>query len=177
MELTRGEYDKVEKLKRRVDRIQSEKSADDEEQKRRTARQRLIDGEPEIQKEMHFYCPRHGDFISNGRKVIETDWTNPEQKIAYYRAYGYASFIDINGRATPGRACARMIRRITDKFGDPFFRQSKVLQKMRIDMADDLLQPGDPRFNAKYGDPYKEYNARLEAEEEANYYNNKRNGY
>lgn len=163
-----NELDKINRLKSRLAQQYKEKEEYGEKEKKRTARDRLIDSEPKYQREMHFYCHKHGDFIATGGKVVASDWSNPGQRIAWYEAFGHADFVKPDGTVKPGRAC-KAIRRITDKLNDPFFYESKMLAKLRIDMADDLLQPDDPRFKQVYGDPYKEYHAKLEEEERLAY--------
>jgi hypothetical protein len=42
------------------------------------------------------------------------------------------------------------IRRITHKGSDPYYHKSQVVRHQRIDMADDFVQPSDPRFKELY---------------------------
>jgi hypothetical protein len=55
-------------------------------------------------------------------------------------------------------------RRITERNGDEFFWKSAALNAQRRMMAKDLLQPGDPGFDAAY----PQHRLRREAEAEAN---------
>lgn len=162
----------VERLKGIVDKVQADRAQVDADYKRTHAREIAIAAEPHVQKEMHFYCRCHGDFVSDAIKVEFID--NYGQPCAYYQPYKRAQFVNARTRQlTFGQSCSRARRYITDKAQDPFFASSKMLARLRIEMADDLLQPGDERFNAVYGDPYKEANERLNAQERTAWQNNK----
>lgn len=52
----------------------------------------------------------------------------------------------------------RAIRRITDKLTDPYYWQSEVLKRQRVQMADDLVQPDDPRFAKLYPEQWRKMN-------------------
>lgn len=165
------DWGRVDKLKKRVEYNRSQRDQDEEREKQQTARKRTIHAEPLVQKEMHFYCSIHGDFIANGARVEFVD--NYGQTCGYFKAFGGAYFIDAKTkRKTFGTACPHGRRFITDKHLDPFYGQSKMLQRLRVEMADDLLQPGDPGFEAKYGDIYKDYNERMDADERIKWQNN-----
>lgn len=41
-------------------------------------------------------------------------------------------------------------RRITDKQNDPYYRNSEMIRRQRIDMADAMLTPDNPRFRVVY---------------------------
>lgn len=152
-----SDYYAIQKLRKRAEQLLKEKHEAEQQQSKRTERDRLIAGEPPFQREMHFFCPQHGDFVATGAKVVQSDWTAPGAKIAFYEAFGDAAFLGLDGSITRGKAC-KARRRITDRLFDSFYTDSWMLHKLRIDMADDLLQPNDPRFKAKYGDPYKKDN-------------------
>jgi len=47
-----------------------------------------------------------------------------------------------------------LIRYITDKGLDPYYRNSLYLKKQRLKFAKDLIQPGDPRFKTYYKDEW-----------------------
>ena len=59
------------------------------------------------------------------------------------------------GRSVYGTYCPkcnyRCLRRITDKARDPYFNESDEIRKARSSAGDDLLQPGDPRWDKVYG--------------------------
>lgn len=54
------------------------------------------------------------------------------------------------------------MRRITDKLTDPYYYQSKMIQRQRHEMADDLLTPDDPRFKIVYPEKWREMVANKE---------------
>ncbi len=66
--------------------------------------------------------------------------------------------------------CAKnhvVLRRITEKQGDPYYVRSEKLKRERIDMADAMLQPHEPRFRLVYPDQWKAIQAQSEADREA----------
>ena len=64
-------------------------------------------------------------------------------------------------------------RYITDKLTDPYWKESEIIRKQRIDMKDYMLQPGMPGFNLRYGDPNKRLYAKMDWEEREAWYANK----
>ena len=50
-----------------------------------------------------------------------------------------------------------LIRFITNQAKDPYFRESLKLQKQRREMANDLIQYGDPRFEYLYKDQWNAF--------------------
>lgn len=167
------EHELITRLKARVDKVQADRAKVETDYKAANARAIAIAAEPDVQEEMHFYCRKHGDFVANAVKVEFTD--NFGQPCAYFQPFGRAQFIDARTRQiTFGTSCSHTRRFITDKHLDPFYGQSKMLARLRIEMADDLLQPGDEGFEAKYGDPYKDYNERMDAQERNEWQNNRK---
>lgn len=157
----------IQRLIKHLDARYAEKERYESLEEKRTARQRLIDSVPDVQL-MEFYCKCHGDFISKGGKIV--CHKGQPDVYAYYVSHGTAQGIE-NPRQR-WHAC-RVKRYITDKVQDPYYRESKLLNELRLKMADDLLQPDDPKFKAKYGDPYKKFNDKKEADEKAQWEANK----
>lgn len=154
-------YNNLEKSLKYLKDKYAEKEADEEAQKKREERWKEINAAPATAP-TDFFCSRHGDFKAVGGKIIAGP---PSDPIAYYVPIKSikAMFYRDNRLA---RACSAK-RYITDRRFDPYFRESEMLHKQRIDQWKDLLQPDDPRFRSIYGDPYKSYWAQKEAEERA----------
>ena len=103
-----------------------------------------------------FYCQKcERDFEAPARKHLQYgyDLTNDNPYllkpiIAFYIGY------------CPKQHECR--RDITDKWRDPYYRDSKLLKRMRIEHADDLLQPSDPRFKVKYPKQWEELQRKKE---------------
>lgn len=55
-------------------------------------------------------------------------------------------------RCKCGEEC---IRYLTEMHKDPYFARSKKLRQMRIEHADDLVQPGDSKFRRLYPKQYE----------------------
>lgn len=49
----------------------------------------------------------------------------------------------------------RCLRYITEKYKDPYYWTSKLLQRQRVDLADAMLTPDHPRFKLVYPEQYK----------------------
>lgn len=64
----------------------------------------------------------------------------------------------------------RRSRRITEPLGDPYYQESRMINLMRADAGDDLLQPGDRRFEKVWGHKNRQAESRrLEEEEKESY--------
>jgi hypothetical protein len=126
---------KIERLERIVERNAEWRKAERQKAETEEARlecQRQTLAAP-IRKRMEFWCRRcELDFEAVGRKAL----------------CGF-------GRSRYDARCpncgAKCLRRITETAGDPYFRQSEKLRVLREAMGDDLLQPGDPRWEKVYG--------------------------
>lgn len=168
----RNNQEQVERLRRIVDETMDGRAKDQAAYQSANSRRIALDAEPHVQKEMHFYCREHGDYVADAIKVEFNDQGGHPS--GYFKPFGRAQFIDARTRqVTIGTSCNHARRFITDKHLDPFYGQSKMLARLRVEMADDLLQPGDVGFEAKYGDPYKEANERRDAQERQEWQNNK----
>ncbi len=53
--------------------------------------------------------------------------------------------------------CVQKVWRIQNSAEDPYFKRSIKLERMRIEYAKDLLQPGQPGYKELYGDPFKKF--------------------
>lgn len=63
-----------------------------------------------------------------------------------------------------------VVRYITDKGADPYYRRSLMMKRERMKMAMDLVQPSDPRFRILYPQQYqkmKEDRERQQIQQEA----------
>lgn len=157
---------RVKELTAHVQKQFDEKERYKKAEDQRTERQRLIDSVPDVTP-TEFYCECHGDFIAMGGKCTFKDGYG--QMCAYYVSHGTAIGAKGNLQGNEGKrwhAC-RCKRRITDKTDDPYYNDSPLIKKLRKQMEIDMLQPGDPRFKQHWGDPYKQLNAKREAEEKA----------
>ena len=56
----------------------------------------------------------------------------------------------------------KLIRFITNQNKDPYFRESLKLKRQRMDMANDLVQYGDPRFKNLYKDQWEKFEQQKE---------------
>lgn len=65
------------------------------------------------------------------------------------------------------------IRRITEKQGDPYYRKSQVVRAQRLEMADAMLTPDNPRFRMVYPEQWRKIKAEMEHNEELAYNNAK----
>lgn len=77
------------------------------------------------------------DFGAQAIKQIETDWTNTNQRIAYYTSKHFC-----------GKWCMRLI---TDKHKDPYWMQSKAVAVDRAKGHNDTIQPWEEGFQLLYG--------------------------
>lgn len=85
-----------------------------------------------------FYCDRCGkDFKAQAVRQIETDWTNTQQKVAYYKT-----------KCFQGHWCIRLI---TDRQKDKFWSKSKLVVLDRGKGFADIIQPFETNFNLLYG--------------------------
>lgn len=85
-----------------------------------------------------FYCCKcKEDFKSMSVKEVETDWSNENQYVAFYKA-----------KCFKGHWC---IRFITDKLSDPFWMNSKLIALDRGRHYQDILQPSENGYNLLYG--------------------------
>jgi transcription elongation factor Elf1 len=148
-------YSTPEKLLARVERNKQERERHELIEKFRYERDQIIKAAP-YAIETDFWCRRcQQDFTRTGIKVVRTSWTT-DLKLAWY--------------ATRCETCYQVcIRRITDKPADPYYSLSKMLKDQRSAQADDMLQPDDPRFKARYGDPYKKVWEQMESAERSAY--------
>lgn len=81
------------------------------------------------------YCQE--DFAHFANKQVETDWSNTNQKIAFYK-----------GKHDCGEWA---IRHITDKFSDPYWLESPQVARDRGSHFADLLQPFETNYQLLYG--------------------------
>lgn len=88
-----------------------------------------------------FHC-RHCrvDFTSTAMAQVEIDWSNPTQRIAFYKMK----------HKECGNWC---IRHITDKWKDAFWSLSRKVNNDRSKFHNDLIQPYEEGFNLLYGKP------------------------
>ncbi len=85
-----------------------------------------------------FYCDKCAkDFKAQAVRIIELDWTNTKQKVAYYKTKCY------NGHWT--------IRLITDKHKDGFFLKSRLSRLDQGNHTQDIIQPFETNYNLVYG--------------------------
>jgi len=89
---------------------------------------------------MDFWCNTcKKDFKAIAQKQVEEDWSNSSQSIAFYKTKCFAGHF--------------VIRLITDKHADGYWRRSKFVALDRGRHGFDLLQPFEEGFNLLYGKP------------------------
>jgi len=143
------DHQHIKKLGEIVTKQNDERQAFRDKELKRTERQRGIDQAP-TPWETEFFCAAcDKDFKRMAHKVVQT-WTEPP--IAFYEAKCPSNL----------HWCRR---RITDKIFDPYYSHSKLLRRAKVELERDLIQPGDPRFNRIYGDPYRKHHEELEKKE------------
>lgn len=138
----------VERLTRR---IEDRREARDRELMREAGYKdhiRAIQEAPEEQK-MDFWCKVcKCDFNADARKMVRHAGRWP---VAWYV-----------GLCPLGHSA---IRHITDKHHDVYYRESVMLQRQRVELADAMLTPDDPRFALVYPQKWRE----LEEQREEQY--------
>ncbi len=144
--------DQREQLKKRVVKNREEREREKQWKEYLAARWKTINGAPD-RIPMEFWCDKcNADFTARGYKTVNYCRNNPPA-IAYY-----------SGMCPKGHLA---IRRVTDKHHDPYYHQSAVLRRQRVEMADDFLQPSDPRFAQKYPAQWRKMKEEKEAAEQA----------
>ena len=87
---------------------------------------------------MDFYCGAcNEDFKGMGIRLVEQDWSNTAQNIAFYRSKCFKGHWSI--------------RLITDKFWDAYWFRSKRVHNDRGKHHNALIQPHETGFNLLYG--------------------------
>lgn len=90
---------------------------------------------------------RTGFWCSNCKKDFEAEG---------YKRVGYLTHLP-TAWYTAKCVCGRWaIRRITGKRGDMYYYKSKMIRTQKVQMANDLLMPGDPMFEIIYAKQYRE---------------------
>jgi hypothetical protein len=85
-----------------------------------------------------FYCQKcKKDFKGTAPKIVETDWSNPSQRVAYYKSKCFKGHW--------------VVRWLTDKFKDPYFFRSKWIANDRAKHSNDILQSFQSGYNLLYG--------------------------
>lgn len=128
----------VDKLRRILEKRWEERERYRNEQRSKGERELEITSAPQVVPELGFWCEDcESDFTAYGYKCVESDWTLPGFRIAYYK-----------GLCPEGHLSKR---RITDKPLDPYFISSTLLKRQRIDHRKDILQQDDFGFKMMYG--------------------------
>ena len=85
-----------------------------------------------------FYCDGcKKDFIGEAIKQVETDWSNTNQQVAFYRTKCFC-----------GKWC---LRHITDIHQDRYFAKSKIVSQNRGKHMMDVLQPFQTGYELAWG--------------------------
>lgn len=169
-------YNNVKKSVEYLNKKYAELEEHEKIQTLNNVRTETINKSPESQK-MLFHCREHGDFETIGFKQtsmfhsqVTAYYECPQGRPAVFFIYDKSG--DSHAKLRKGKSC-RARRYITDVHLDPYFTESEMVRRERVDFADDMLQPDDPRFKKLYGDPYKRYYEKLEEDERINYERNK----
>lgn len=140
------------KLKKRVEDRREARARDMEAERHRTERLKIINAAYD-HTPMQFWCDEcRKDYDTTGHKVVQA-----ANKYHEDRAY-YVGICPVGHRN---------IRRITDKLGDPYYYKSEMIRRQRIDLADAMLQPHDPRFRQVYPAQWRKMEEEREAREQA----------
>ncbi len=137
-------------LRQRIDARRAEREREKDRTQAYRDRMRMIAEAPDDAR-TGFWCDECGrDVVALAAKVCQRMKT--QEPRAFYVA-----------------ACPRghrLIRRITDKQFDPYYHQSTIMRRERVERADDMLQPHDPRFRIVYPEVWKKMEAEREAARE-----------
>ena len=108
-----------------------------EKEKDRSERESLIADTKTVQV-MDFWCNEcKEDFKSVAIKQIEDDWSNRNQRIAFYKT-----------KCFHGHWCMRLI---TDKEKDAYWARSLNVARDRSKHHNDIIQPFEEGFNMLFG--------------------------
>jgi hypothetical protein len=130
-------------LRKRVKRNREERAADKRRIEREQLRYQEYQDAPE-QTQMGFWCRAcNADFEAPALKTFAMGF-DVDKGCAYAILPLFAFFV---GHCPKGH---KAIRHISDKHTDPYYMESAMLKQQRLALADDLLQPDDPRFRIKY---------------------------
>jgi hypothetical protein len=125
---------KLKDLQQIVETQRAERARDEERVKAYQDRVKEINSAADHAMHM-FYCETcEADHETVGHKIVQRMESWP---IAWY--IGYCP-----------KTSARMVRRITDKIGDPFYWQSVTLRDQQKYYAEAFLTPDDPQFRKVY---------------------------
>lgn len=136
----------IEKLKKRVENNKERREADKKFLDYINARQILVDEAP-LTQEMDFYCAtcnEHGSYLGKKHIRYGVEFDKDMNIIGDYRVEPISALFIAGCKRGH-----RVERFITDKAHDPYFK-SPILRKLARDMADEMLQPNDPRFAKVY---------------------------
>lgn len=138
-------------LKAIVERNREERERTEKFKKALYERRDEIRNAPAVMPVMAFWCDTcKRDTTGPGFKEIR--WPKNGIWFAFYRGFC------LKGHA--------LVRRITDKLGDPYFYKSKLVRVQQSKHADDFLTPDDPRFKDVYPTQWADYQARARWEGE-----------
>lgn len=120
----------LERLKNRVERRHEERKRIKERESQLYDRINTIKSTAEFVHSTGYYCNScHRDVEARGHKVVYKEY-------AWYK-----------GKCVCG---AILIRRITDKSSDPYYRKSQVVLRQSERSKLDLISPDDPLFQVIY---------------------------
>lgn len=137
-----------ERLLRRIEDNRSSRERIALQEKGYTDHKRVIIEAYEVTR-MDFWCQAcRKDFNTSARKQVRFSSRWP---VAWYV-----------GLCPKKHVC---IRYITDKDRDPYYRRSVMIARQRVELADAMLTPDNPRFALVYPQKYRE----IERMKEENY--------
>lgn len=131
------EHYHIRELIERQEKRSSDRQYHKDKQKEREERDNLIK-DSKMSVITDFWCDEcKEDFKSVAVRQIETDWSNSEQMIAFYKT-----------KCFKGHWCIRLI---TDKFNDAYWSKSKKVALDRGKHFADTIQPFETGYNMLYG--------------------------
>ena len=123
--------------------IERQEKKSDDRTRHRNSNKEIAERQEEIDKAkphdvIEFFCTHcQEDFAHLAHKQVETDWSNTNQKIAFYK-----------GKHDCGYWA---IRHITDKFMDAYWFESLQVARDRGEHHDSLLQPFESGYQLLFG--------------------------
>lgn len=148
----------AERLQERIEKNRAARQSAIEKSRPYREREREVNEAPKIVPRMDFWCQACGEYDRTKGDIVAV-----ARKQSWHPSGGLPS-ARYAGECPKGHL---VLRFITEKNRDPYYRQSEKMHRERKAAADDLLQPNDPRFRQVYPAQWERLQAVKRAEEEA----------